>query len=94
MIERESVEIPARTERRTKAVICDLCGKSAKKGWWGQTCFDVEDIEISHTSGTRYPEGGITTKVEFHVCPECFTDKVAPWMESQGAVPTESESDW
>jgi len=66
---------------------CDLCGRESTKPaqGWEENSFQVEEIEISHRSGEQYPESGSGDKIEIHLCPECFRNKLVPWLQSQGA---------
>lgn len=75
---------------------CDLCGEHAKDpnyGHWSQqSSYDVSQTTIEYEEGSAFPEGRHTEKVSFHICTDCFKDKLVPWMESQGAKPTVKES--
>jgi hypothetical protein len=95
-----------RTEKRSRTydetvtveVRCDLCGRTAPRpghgqGTWGQYGGDVNEVTVSHRSGSSYPEGGSGETVEFDVCPDCFRDKLVPWLRSQGAEPRTTEWD-
>ena len=77
---------------------CDLCGRETKWRGWAEDCWDVDEIEIKVTirrhQGQNYPEGGWGTDYEVDLCPECFKDKLIPWLESQGAKVQQTEWDW
>lgn len=48
--------------------------------------------EISHEFGDVWPEGKFTKKLEFHICPSCFKEKLIPWFREQGAEVTEVDT--
>jgi hypothetical protein len=84
---------PAREEERVIGLICDLCGaKSETANDWRDPPFGVNDVQICHFIGTHYPEDGYSAEGKiFDLCPDCFENKLVPWLESQGAKPrTES----
>tara|TARA_Y100000310_G_C20654248_1_gene801176 strand:+ start:138 stop:416 length:279 start_codon:yes stop_codon:yes gene_type:complete len=51
--------------------------------------YDHEEVEckmiIGHESGEHYPEGGSGECMLVDLCPDCFRDKLVPWLKSQGA---------
>jgi hypothetical protein len=77
---------------------CDLCGKKAKTDNWDASRYDINETEISvkikQKEGSNYPEGGNGTEYEIDLCPDCFKDKLVPWLRSQGAAVEEKEWDW
>lgn len=86
------VQVPARTEQREVGLICDSCGKESRQvGGWSENIYEVARTHLSMETGTRYPEGGITTVVEAHVCPSCMTNKVIPALEQLGITFHERE---
>lgn len=70
-------------------VTCDLCGKDCREAE-----FEVNRVEVEHSYGEAYPDGGTTTKVEFDLCGACFTEKLRPFLESLGARPRVTEVDY
>ena len=91
---RKIQEIPAKTIEVITAVTCDLCGRKGRDGDWAKSLFDVEDVEISYESGYRYPECGSTEVISYDICPDCFKNKLMPWLKSQGADPEIKDVDW
>src|SRR5882724_11735975 len=87
------------TSNVTKCVrqTCDLCGREAKNpgNSWERGIYNVDDITLSVSvvaeRGQCYPEGGHTSKIEIDLCPECFRDRLIPWLKSQGAKVPEPE---
>jgi hypothetical protein len=77
---------------------CDLCGKVSSnpdpEAWNINSCYDVNETEVSINSGSSFPGGGFGTRRTFDICPECFDKKLIPWMASQGASPQVQESEW
>lgn len=83
-------EIPAKTVTVVESVSCDLCGEKITTA----NSWDVAEVEVSCKTGYRYPEGGDTTTRSVDMCVKCFTDKLEPWLEQQGAVIQSVESDY
>lgn len=79
------VDVPA-TTRESHSYTCDLCGREIAEDY-----NDVSECKVSHESGYRYSDCANITRVEFDVCAECFTAKLIPWFESQGAKPRETD---
>jgi hypothetical protein len=77
---------------------CDLCGMESKSSEWDAGLYNVNETEIKITikqkEGTSYPEGGSGTEYEIDLCPSCFTNRLIPWLRSQGAAIEEREWDW
>ena len=68
---------------------CDLCKRETKKHDWGEGIFDVDEIEIKRYKGTSYPDGGCGTEIKVDICPDCFENKLVPWLKSQNCAITE-----
>lgn len=51
-------------------------------------------IIIYHREGDSYPEGGSGTITEVDICPDCFQNKLVPWLELQGATIKEKDWEW
>ena len=45
-------------------------------------------------TGSNYPEGGSGEETTIDICPDCFKDKLIPWVESFGGKPTVKEWNW
>ena len=77
---------------------CDLCGKKADRGEWESAMYKVGESEISVTvkqrEGDSFPGGGSGTSYEVDMCPDCFRNRLIPWLKSQGAKIKEAEWDW
>lgn len=81
---------------------CDLCGRKAEKGdeW---TCgwkheHNVNETEVQvvvrQKEGYNLPDCGSGTEYEIDLCPDCFRDRLVPWLRSQGAKVENKEWDW
>jgi hypothetical protein len=81
--------LPAREESYVAEIHCDLCGRISTNAWrpWSTGSYDLREVEVSLRTGDQYPEGGGGEMVEFDICPDCFTNKLVVWLESQGAKP-------
>jgi len=77
-------------------LVCDLCGEEAKGGVWerGKGIYNINDVTINHVWGVSYPDDACGEKIEFDICPDCFDNKLVPWMESQGACVGKEEWEW
>lgn len=72
---------------------CDLCGKRAcNSGYWPTDSYQQNDtdvelrVKVCHRDVVCYPNDEPNgEEIEFHICPECFKGKLAPWIQSQGA---------
>lgn len=89
----ETRQRPSSTYEALVETKCDLCGKTTKSSWKDGT-FDATETEIRMKTGSSYPEGGSGEETEIDICPECFTSKLIPWVQSQGGEPTTKEWDW
>lgn len=77
---------------------CDLCGAVAKSGNWESSTYEVAEVEVEVTvhqkDGVSYPEGGNGTEYTADICPDCFKNKLIPWLESQGCKAKRKDWDW
>ena len=75
---------------------CDLCGTIAKNGYWDRSNYEVNETEIEvkikQKQGEAYPEAGWGKEILIDMCPKCFTEKLIPWLKTQGA--DIQETDW
>lgn len=93
--------IPSRNDQVCVGLKCDLCGKVSESIHdWSISSHDLSETEVSiktiirHSDGYQYPEGGNSINYEIDICPECFMDKLVPWLKSQGADIKKTKSDW
>ena len=92
---KETKQVPASTRELIVATVCDLCGERVGgDDGWGEGLYDVEEVEISYETGSNYPDGRDTHKISYDICPDCFQNKLQPWLKSQGAEPREEDIGW
>jgi len=75
------------------SITCDLCQKNFTPNW-STGYYGVAETDIRYKEGSNYPEGGNGTETTIDICPECFTQKLIPWVIEQGGKPTVTEWDW
>lgn len=82
-------------EYKTETFYCDVCQKETTDldNWCGGN-YSIDGTKIKMTSGNCYPDSGCKDVTEFHICPDCFKEKLIPFFESHGAKATEYEIDW
>lgn len=72
---------------------CDLCGATTKSEW-RKGCYDATEVEVRLKTGESYPDNGSGEETTIDICPDCFRDKLIPWVESQGGKPETKEWCW
>lgn len=90
------VIVPETIKTVVDKTLCDLCGRESEgvRDNWLNDNYDFEETSIKLSTGYRYHDDGERTTKEYHICPTCFNEKLIPWMKSQGAEYTETESYW
>lgn len=87
-----------RVEKQLVETSCDICGRVAKYGNWNSSCYVVADTEvevrIKYRDGHSFPECGYGTEYKVDICPDCFKDKLVPWLESQGVDREFKDWEW
>ena len=74
---------------------CDICGLSSESNDWSQESHSIQNVDVSCELGESYPPDRYTETHSYDICPKCFRDKLAPWIEShRNAEPRVTESDW
>ena len=91
--------IPEKTIEQLKTRKCDLCGVEANgEDWEAKSFYAINETEIvieaRQKEGHSYPEGGSGTKYEIDLCPDCFKNKLIPWLKSQGANIQKEDWGW
>ena len=88
-------QVKSEVERSVLEVMkCDLCGRKSNGEDWSPGGYRMAEVEVKLKEGTNYPEGGFGTLYDVDICPDCFRDKLIPWLQSQGAAVRETEWDW
>ncbi len=81
MKEYETVTV---TEKSLKNLKCDLCGKlSFKSDNWSDDAYYSQEVTIESDSRSTYPEDNEGHKQSIDLCPDCFEDRLIPWLKSQ-----------
>ena len=67
---------------------CDMCGATTKNARnWTSNYSSRSEVTVCFVHGDEYPEGGSGTQTCVDLCPQCFGNKLLPWLMSQGATP-------
>jgi hypothetical protein len=83
--------IPARTVKETSDdITCDVCSKIYRHeiGQY-QKC----ETSVSIEEGYHYPEGGHVKKTFVDVCPDCFENKLLPFLKKIAKHPVPHTKD-
>ena len=94
----EMVDVPATMREVLVKRRCDLCGMESKSSDWDAGSYKVNETEIKiimkQKEGSSYPEGGSGTEYEIDLCPECFKNRLIPWLKGEGATIEERKWYW
>lgn len=90
---------PVTIQQETIKATCDLCGRAATRSTpienaWDRESFEVADTEIRCRTGKSYPDSGGGLEWIVDLCPQCFQERLVPWLRSQGAKIESQEWDW
>ena len=91
------VRVPEVSRPKVVGFVCDLCKAQSLNGngaGWAKNVFDAAATTVSMTTGAHYPGGGSGEIQSVDLCPQCFEDKLLPWLQGQGAVVTTKDMDW
>jgi hypothetical protein len=82
----KTLPVPATIRTVTDHYTCDLCGKSTRDtdNWCGDA-YAADEVCVSMRIGTNYPEGGSSEETIFDICPDCFKQKLMPFLHGLGA---------
>ena len=66
---------------------CDLCKAIATRGCWDSSSRGTNEIEVTikQKDGAAFSVSNSSAAVNLDLCPDCFENKLVPWLESQGA---------
>jgi hypothetical protein len=73
--------------------VCDLCGKETPGLEWERGYYEVAETQVNIRTGNGYPDGGSGVESTVDICPNCFREKLIPWVESHGVSKIE-EKEW
>jgi hypothetical protein len=100
MIEKQEVQVPAKTETRTVAVICDVCKNRHHHATnysdsidWNEG-YDKTETAVFIRTSSGGQHGGAGEVRQYHICRTCFVEKLEPFLKSLGAEPTGYDFDW
>lgn len=89
--------VPERTVKQFSHYECDFCHRQTTKDYynpnWSDESFYSDTVKIQREFGSTYPEGNLITYENFHMCDQCWENKLVPWATSQGATKTITEID-
>ena len=83
----QKVTEPPRTNNAVDTVICDVCHQCIK----APDRHQVRETEVRLNEGERYGNDGFGIETLIDICVDCFRNKLIPWVQSQGGVPTKTE---
>ena len=86
----KTIEVPASKKEVNDKVICDVCMKEIDQN----IGYDVDEVNVSHRTGSQYPEGGSGETISVDICGKCFDERLVLWLKSQGANPVTKDWDW
>ena len=91
----KTVLILEHEEQVFEKLSCDLCGtESNADERWEKSDYVSGVTKVVMEERESNPPGGHLTETAYHICPDCFRGKLMPWLASQKASPSVSESDW
>jgi hypothetical protein len=74
------------------SITCDICKTEYPGTKWGrQSSYDILETKIEISEGKGYPEGTFGTIINFDICPECFNNKLIPFLVRSGATVKEED---
>lgn len=81
----ETKTVPAREEQELACITCDLCGRETRDDWedYRDGTTEVEVRLNQHKMESGY--GAFGTDLSFDLCPDCFRNRLIPWLKDQGA---------
>jgi hypothetical protein len=62
------LKVPATEKEVIDKITCDLCGKEIERNFG----YDVNDVQVSHRTGSNYPEGGSGEETSADICGKCL----------------------
>ena len=80
-------------------ITCDIC-RMVREGTdqWESSYYEINETTIEITvhqkKGSNFPDGGSGDEVVIDICPECFKNKLIPWVESYGTKIERKNWDW
>ena len=89
----KTVVVPAKaetTKQELDKTTCDICGLVIETEQ-----FSEEKVTVQYKTGNSYyPEGGSGEVEGVDMCPNCWKEKLVPWLRAQGCDIHTVEWDW
>jgi hypothetical protein len=79
----KTVTIPIYTREVTDYKVCDICHNIIEEVGG----YDVDEVILQYRNGSSYPAGSFGETESFDICPDCFNDKIKPFIISFGSEP-------
>lgn len=84
----------------TLKILCDICKQSEGQltdseevEWKVVSPYEICTTVLKYEDGITFFQHSDIKRLSFHVCPQCFQNKLVPWFQEQGAEPTKKETD-
>lgn len=83
----KQVEVQAHTENKQVGVACDICGKQSGGGTfnWSPNHWEVASTDVAYR---LFSDGEPLDSQSRDICPDCFMDKLIPFIDANGTKPT------
>lgn len=83
----KTIVIPEKTKEILNKITCDICNSEIITE--DKDRFSNNEINVSCKIGRCYPDDCYGDKISFDICPDCFKNKLIPFLNSLGAEGTE-----
>lgn len=92
----KTTKIVERKYEEPDKIVCDSCKRENHGDDWrsGASTYEVLKTKIQLHTGHAWPGDYDVTIREVDLCPECFMEKLVPFLESIGAPLRESREDF
>ena len=81
----KTVHVKAHDKQELDKTLCDFCGEETG----AEGVFAVDEVRITRSKGTSYPEGDFLDKTNIDMCGSCFNDMLLPFLRSKA-----KNTDW
>lgn len=84
--------VPERAETVVDEILCEICGKPCGTGEYDST---IDHVSVKHVVGNNYGADGVYSTTTFiDLCPDCFDNKLVPWIIRWNGQPRTEEKDF
>lgn len=80
-----------------ESVSCDLCGKknsNIHESEWNKDSHQTLDTRIEMRNGQWNKDDGYCEETRYHLCSDCFKNKLMKWFKDQGVAETRVKYEW